>query len=474
MATGISLSGLASGLDTNTMITQLMAIEQTKLQKIEYRQDRASAKKDNLNDIATKLSALKTAADALKSTADGTWDQSQVVESSDASKVVAAKIAGTGIGGHTIQVDRLASSAQLGYKLSGTLTTFATGKLTIFSGDDPNATGVKSVTIDIKDGATLSDVATSINAATKSPVSAAVITDADGKPRLVLSSKTTGSTGGFTVDASQLGNAELSADSTYTRTGPNLDAQYSIDGSSTVLTSPSNTIENAIPGVRLTLKGVTASAVTVTASAPDVDRNAIKSKVKAFVDAYNTLLTSIDSKISDKPVVSPTSTADAQHGSLYGDSGLTSLASQMRSLAGQTLSGLSGIVDLGDLGISVPKATGGASTDDAKLGKLTVDDDTLTEALDNDWTKVSAFFDGFSAKVDTFVRGYTGTGKGIIDGRLLSAEADIKSFNSQIDTMNTRMTDEETRLRGQFAAMESALAKSQAQGSWLTAQIANL
>jgi flagellar hook-associated protein 2 len=146
----------------------------------------------------------------------------------------------------------------------------------------------------------------------------------------------------------------------------------------------------------------------------------------------------------------------------------------MRSLVSQTLDGLSGVVDLGDLGISVPKATGGASTDDAKLGKLDVDDDALTESLDNDWTKVSDFFDSFSAKVDTFVRGYTGTGKGIIDGRLQSADADIKSFDDQIDTMNTRMTDEETRLRGQFAAMESALAKSQAQGSWLTAQIAKL
>src|SRR3954470_14394996 len=157
MATGISLSGLASGLDTNTMITQLMALERTKLQKIEYRQDRASAKRDNLNDIATQLSAFKTAADALKSTADKTWDQTQVVESSDASKVVAAKIAGTGIGGHTIKVDRLASSAPLGYRMSGALTTFAAGKLTIFSGADPAAADVKTVTIDIKDGATLSD-----------------------------------------------------------------------------------------------------------------------------------------------------------------------------------------------------------------------------------------------------------------------------------------------------------------------------
>src|SRR4051794_27175473 len=101
MSTGVSLSGLASGLDTNSMVTQLMALERAKLTKVEYRQDRASARKDGLNDVASRLAAFKAAADALKSTADGTWAQSQVVESSDASKVTAVKIAGTGIGGHT-------------------------------------------------------------------------------------------------------------------------------------------------------------------------------------------------------------------------------------------------------------------------------------------------------------------------------------------------------------------------------------
>jgi flagellar hook-associated protein 2 len=461
MASGISLSGLASGLDTNSMVTQLMSLERAKLTKIEYRQDRASAKQDGLNDVATKLSALKSAADALKSTADKTWSQSQTVDSSDTSKVTAAKIAGTGIGGHTIKVDRLASSAQLGFKFAGD--SFAAGTLKI-----------ATTTIDIKAGATLGDVATSINAASKSPVSAAVVTDKDGKPRLVLSAKTTGSTSDFTVDTSGLGAAELSADPDYTRAGATLDAQYELDGNGTLLSSPSNTIENAIAGVRLTLKGVTSSPVTVTASAPDIDREAVKTKVKAFVDAYNTLLANLDAKTSDKPVLSPTSTAEAQRGALYGDSGLTSLASQLRQFAGQTLDGLSGVGDLADLGISVPKATGGASSDDAKLGKLGIDDDTLSEALDADWTKVSSFFDAFAGKADTFVRGYTGTGKGVIDGRMKSADADVKSFDDQIGRMDLRLNTQETRLRAQFSAMESALAKAQSQSSWLTGQINSL
>jgi flagellar hook-associated protein 2 len=472
MSSGIALSGLASGLDTNAMVTQLMALEQAKLSKIEYRQDAASARKDGLNDVAGKLAAFKTAADALKSTVDGTWAQSQTVESSDASKVTASKISGTGIGGHTIRVDRLASSAQLGYKFAADK--FSAGTLTVFSGADPNAVGVKSVTIDIKQDATLADVVTSINAASKSPVSAAVVNDADGKPRLVISSKTTGATGGFTVDTSQLGAAELTADTVYTRTGPSLDAQYELDGSGTILGSPSNTIENAIAGVRLTLKGVSSTPVTITASAPDVDRAAITTKIKALVDAYNVLQANLATKIADKPVLKPTSTLDAQRGALYGDNGLTSLASTLRGFMSQTLAGLTGVANLDDLGISVPKSTGGASTDDAKAGKLVIDDTKLAEALDADWTQVSGFFDAFAGQADTLVRSYTGTGKGILDGRLASADADVKSYNDQIDRMDLRLKDQETRLRSQFAAMETALSKAQSKSAWLAGQINSL
>ena len=472
MGTGIALSGLASGLDTNTMVTQLMALQRQKLTTIEYRQDRASAKKDGLNDVASKLSALKTAADALKSTADGTWTQNQVVESSDPTKVTVAKIAGTGIGGHTIKVDRLASSSQQGFTFGAA--TFSPGTLKIFAGADPTATGIKSVSVDVSATSTLSDVATAINGSTNSPVSAAVIKDADGKDRLIISSKTTGSAGGFTVDTSALPGNELAADTNYTRSGPTLDAQYELDGSGTVLYFGHQRDRERHPGRADDVKGVTSSAVSVTASAPDVDRTAVKGKIKAFVDAYNTLLANLDAKTTQKPVAKPGSTSDAQQGALYGDTGLASLASQLRQFASQTLSGVPGVTSLADLGISVPKATGAAATADAKLGKLTVDDTILTTALDNDWTKVSSFFDSFAAKADDFVRGYTGTSKSILDGRVKSADADVASFNTQIDDMNLRLTSQETRLRSQFAAMETALSKSQSQSQWLAGQISHL
>ena len=66
----------------------------------------------------------------------------------------------------------------------------------------------------------------------------------------------------FTVDTSGMqSDAGMSELSTYSRTGTSLNAQYKIDDDTTDRSSESNTLDNAIPGVRLTLSGTTASPV---------------------------------------------------------------------------------------------------------------------------------------------------------------------------------------------------------------------
>ena len=78
---GLSLSGLASGVDTASIVDQLMALERQSLTKIGYRKAAVTGQQDALKEVASKLSALKDAALALS--ADSTWAQKQTVESSD-------------------------------------------------------------------------------------------------------------------------------------------------------------------------------------------------------------------------------------------------------------------------------------------------------------------------------------------------------------------------------------------------------
>ena len=468
----ISLTGLASGLDTDSIIQQLMAIDQQKVTAVSNQQSGVQAHQSLLKAIQTKLDAFKSAAATLSDAT--TWKASQSVASSDSSKVDVALTAGAGIGGHTITVSKLASSAQHGFAFTPSATA---GQLTLYYGTDPNATDASKVTIDVAANATASDVATSINANEDSPVYAAVIND-NGVDKLVLSARKTGQSSDFTVDTSALAGGQMAEDAAYSRTGTTLNALYRLDDDTTDRTSESNTLTNAIPGETLTLKGVTSSPVSITTNAAAIDTTKVTKAVQSMVDAYNAVVTTVRADLTDTPVTKKSSASDYQKGTLFGDSGLDGMLSQMKTVMTQTVSGL-GLTGLADIGITIPKSTGATPTQDAKDGKLTFDSTAFSTALNADFTKVRNLFQGqgttkgFAALVGDFVDGQDGT-NGVLTGRIASDDSSIKDFTGQMDTMNQRMDDEQTRLKAQFAAMEAALSQAQTQQAWLTSQIASL
>lgn len=451
---GLGLTGLASGLDTDSIITQLIAVDKQAQTPILNNQTKVTAEQTALKDVTSKLAALKTAADAL-SRNGGAFATSQSVESSDTTKVAVAKISGAGIGGHTLQVDRLASSAQDGFAI-GDLS--AGGTIT-----------VGSSSFSIAAGASPSSIADAINSSTTSPVYAAIVKNSAGDQRLVLSSRTTGESGRFTVSSSL-----LTEDPAYASAAGTLDAQYRIDGSSTVQTSESNTIDDAVAGLRLTLKGVTSSPVSVTVGAPDIDRDAVTAKVKAVVDAYNSLVDTARGYTTTKPPDPTSASPDLTQGVLFGDTGLNSMLSSLRDGLRQSLSGLTGVTHLSDLGIDVPKSTGSLTSDDANAGKFVIDDDKLSQALDGDWTGVANFLNAFSTQVDTLVGRQTGSPTSLLDSRITSDDKRLKDLQGQMSSLNDRLDTEQTRLKQQFAAMEAALSSAQSMQGWLTSQINSL
>jgi flagellar hook-associated protein 2 len=468
----ITLTGLASGLDTESVVAQLMALEQNKITAVQRRQTAVTQHKADLSNIKAKLDAVKSAAADLASSA--TWKASQTSSTSDATKVDATLIGGAGIGGHTLQVNKLASSAQHGYAFTPNA---AAGKITLFYGTDPNAAGNSKLTIDVGANATATDIATAINANEGSPVYAAVVKDGADE-RLVFSARKTGASSDFTVDTSQLAGGQLTEVPTYARTGTALNAEYVLDGEVTPRTSETNIIENAVPGVRLTLKGITTSPVSVNTTQATIDSEAITKKITALVDAYNAVVTMTRSELAEKKVPTATTNSDLQKGQLFGDSGMSSMLSQLKRTMTSTLSGL-GLTGLADIGITVPKATGAAATEDAKAGKLVVDSEKLKTTLAADYTKIRDLFagkgtdKGLSAVISDYVGTQTGT-NGMITSRVNTDDLKLKDFTKTIEKMNARMATEEKRLKAQFAAMETALNNSQAQQAWLTSQIATL
>jgi flagellar hook-associated protein 2 len=460
---GLSLSGLASGVDTAGIVEQLMALERQSLTKVNYRKAAVTGQQDALKEIASRLATFKDAALALSS--ESTWTQRQTVESSDSARVAVSMLAGAGIGGQSIHVDRLASSAQRRFNVAtdaqGKTTTAET--LTLAYAD-----GTAGVNVEIAAGSTKQQIADAINAKTTGPAVAAVVKGPDGE-HVVLSARKTGKDSDFTVGSA---SSVVTEDGTFTRlTGNDLQAAFRIGDGAQQLWG-SNVVEHAIPGVRLTFKGVTSSPATVTVSENTLDRDGIKAKVKAFVDAYNAVVDTTRGKLTEQSVKSPTSDFQAARGQLYGDSGLTGMLSRLRQDMADVVN-TAGINDLGDLGIAIPKSTGGAASADAKAGKLVLDEAKLTKALDTDFTAVKGFLGTFSKDVETFVKVQTG-GSGVIDDRIANGDRTIKRVQAQIDRTNERIDAREKRLKAQFAAMELALQNSQTQGAWLQGQIAGL
>ncbi|HEX5621109.1 MAG TPA: flagellar filament capping protein FliD [Solirubrobacteraceae bacterium] len=455
MASNLALSGLASGVDTSTIVEQLIAIDRQGTTRIQNRQYAVSGMQTALKDIASKLSTLKSAAAALGS--ESTWKQTQSIESSDSARVAVTQTGGAGIGGHSVQVNRLASSAQRGYSFAGG----TAGTITITNVNDSANTMSIAVTADM----TIQQVADAINAKATGPVVAAVVKDGT-EDRIVFSSRTTGSQSDFNVTGGL-----TSEDTDYqTPVLANLDAEYVLDG--VTKTAKTNVLDSVVPGLRITLKGVTTAPATIGVGEPALDRDALKTKVKAFVDAYNAVVDGTRGELTEKPIQNPTSEFQAGYGQLYGDTGLSSMLSALRRQMTNLVSA-AGINDLADIGVSIPKSSGGVVSDAAKAGKLTIDDAKLSLALESNWTGVKSFFTDFSKQVSDYVDTQTGSA-GVIDGRLKSADRSIATLKDQLTKANERIDAKEKRLKAQFAAMETALQNAQTQQAWLTGQIASL
>src|ERR687890_618444 len=107
---GLTLGGLASGIDTDAVITQLMAIERAPQSRLQLKESALQARQTALSDVATRLRSLQTSIKDLSSVA--TWADTQSLDVSDATKMTAKRLSGSAPGGHVINVTALARSEQ--------------------------------------------------------------------------------------------------------------------------------------------------------------------------------------------------------------------------------------------------------------------------------------------------------------------------------------------------------------------------
>src|SRR3954452_2328149 len=258
-----NISGLASGIDTSTIIDQLIAIERQPQTRLKTQVSLSAARKTVLADIQTRLKNLQLAAEDLKSVT--LWANKQTVDVNDPTKAAVTLTGPAGSGSYQLNVSQLARGSQRWYSYTSPTS-------------DDTITFSNGHTTTITAGSDIDAAVLAVNSDANAPVYASAVTDAQsGSKYLVFSSRTTG----FTASAFTASSSSLSEDGS--RAVGGLDSEDWVDSGAHKVSS-SNVVTDAIPGVTLTLKGTTtvSGPTTVTVGAPAADNTNITAKVKAF------------------------------------------------------------------------------------------------------------------------------------------------------------------------------------------------
>jgi flagellar hook-associated protein 2 len=428
--------------------------------------------------IGKLKSALAALQEASKSLADGTA-LAALTTRSDGKGIAALAGKGAIAGSYAITVDNIASAQTISSGAFDSQAKLGEGTLKL-------SVGGKEISVDINDkNNTVAGIASAINAAAKgSAVTATVVTGADGA-HLVLRSTETGVGNSISMSANlasgstDSGLSKLNVASSTSTVDPKdpsktVSPYTTIDGASgwsqsvvgqdasfmiagTRVKSATNSVENAIAGVTLSL-GAESVGTTQTLSISR-DLTVQKAAVTAFVAAYNNFV----STASALTAFDPTQKQGSQAAPLLGDSMLNGIRNELAAVVGKGVSSSNGALTLGSIGISL------------KDGMLTIDDAALTSALTNFPDKVSVLFDsnnGIAAAVANRVDAYVQK-NGIIDSRLSSIDGEMKSLSAQKARLDTYADQLAKQYGAQFTALNTLMAQMNNNANYLTQLFGN-
>jgi flagellar hook-associated protein 2 len=391
----ISSPGIGSGLDVNSIVTQLMAIEKQPITALQNKVTSFQAKLSGYGQIKSALSQFQTAMQGLSSVSKF---QSLTTTLADPSVATVSAGASATTGSYALEVTSLAQSQKLvstgqasantaiGSGASTTLTfdfgtiaggTLSTGHYTGASFTS-NGAGTKTLTIDASNNS-LSGIRDAINSANMG-VSATIVNDGSASPyRLVLTDNTTGKANSMKISVS--GDATLSsllsqdpasdAGQALTETVSAQNANFTLDG--VAITKSSNTVTDAIQGVTLNLAKTNVGNPTSLTLAQD--SSTLTTAVNAFVTAYNNISQTLTSATAYD--------ASSKTAALFnGDLSVSMMRNQIRSvLSAPIAGGSSAFTQLSQIGVSFQKG-----------GALAVDASKLQNAIANNFNDIAGLF----------------------------------------------------------------------------------
>ena len=487
------IGGLASGMDTETIINDLMKAEKTSLNKVtqkkqytEWQLDDYRSVNRQLNDYSNKLfdTMMKQStfmeksvnisspdAIAIKSTSATSEFSGNISVEQLASQATLQSSSAITVDGKNI--DTKATLKSLGLTGSNSITINAIDKDGKFSAD-------KSKTLTFGEDDTLDTVLKKINSETGVT---AFYDSFTGK--IAVTAKNSGNVADgpeIVISGNLAETLKINGDNTQPNGKEGQNAIFTFNGLKTERSSNSFQIN----GFEVSLKQITSNPVTFS-SAPNTDK--IVDSIKTFVDDYNKLIEQLNSKIRetkyrDYAPLSSEQKADmkekeielweekAKSGTLKNDPIISNMLKKMRNALNGSVEGSSGPIRLSDLGITTSK-------DFSANGKLEINETKLREAISSDPNRVYEVFaktsttTGEAGLVSQMRSAITESRSKLTDKSGLTGAANntfsigrtINNFNDQISRLQNRLEMVETRYWKQFTAMENAINRANSQSA---------
>jgi flagellar hook-associated protein 2 len=439
-----SVSGLVSGLDTASIISQLMQVEANPQTLLKTRLSTENSTITTLQSLNAKFAALSTKATAL-STASS-WSPLTTTSSSTSVTASTGTTASPGTVSFTVKQTALAHAvASVDTATADQVLTGADGLMQL------SVNGTDLDPIYGGDG-TIASVVSAINAANQGVTASAVKLD-DGTFRLRMVSTTTGADSSFSLTNSD-GSSVLGG-ATVLVAGRDAKVQLGND----TISSSSNTFSGLVTGLDVTVAPSTAADTLVDITSVR-DSTTTQASVQSLVDSANELLSTIDALTAYNAT---TSTA----GPLAGDATVRDLRSKILDAVTQTADGSS-------------MASIGLQTD--RYGKVVFDATAFATAYAADPAGVAdklgspadAAVPGFAARLAAASDSASNADTGTLTTSILSRQSSATRMQTDIDNWDIRLAAKEAALNTQFTNLEVSLSKLKNQSAWLSSQVASL
>lgn len=465
MAT-LGIDGLVSGLDTTSLINQLMQVEAAPQTLLKSKLTSTKSVVSALQGLNTKVASLAEA--ATKAAKPASW--AAFTATSSATSVTATAGETAQAGSVSFTVDAVAKSQVSVSKVTADDSTLVTGmppSVTIRGGDGT------LVTVEPTSGS-LQDIAKAINAAADAGIKATVVRVSGGDTptyRLQFTGTSTGTDGAFAVYAGDEatvqaaidagdGGASLAAmrlDGTTVTAAS--DAQITLwkgTPAQQVYTQSSNTFDDLLTGVDVTVSAQSTDPVTVTVAQ---DTKALSALASGLVGAMGVVLSEIASRTATTTTTGSDGKTTVTAGLLSGDSAVRATRDQLTTAMLSPVDGKSPST----LGITF-----------AKDGTFSFDEDTFLAALAEDPAGVQSKLTELSQRVADVATGLSDKYDGTLTQKITNTESLVRDYGTQIEDWDRRLAIRKESLQRTYSALEVTLSNMQSQSSWLAGQLSSL